>query len=199
MKRLKHILLIIIVIVCSFFYSHITKMNLIYDREVDNSEYLSTGIVSAESINQKFNCVEDTLDGINVKCQIWGDVRDINIHYSIQDVQNGQVVAEGVREATSIDSTKFNEFTFDTVEGCKNKEYILSIWMDNATNEDGISFYYEEVTEPYTELVIAGNKTQGTLIMKTMTNRFDFETFFVVLLFCAFIYGFMKMLYKLFK
>ena len=39
----------------------------------------------------------------------------------------------------------------------------------------------------------------GTLVMKTVTNRFDIETFCVLLIFIVYIVVFLKFLYKLFK
>ena len=42
-------------------------------------------------------------------------------------------------------------------------------------------------------------KIEGTLILKTVTDRFDVETFVVVLLFGAYIAFFFNFLYKMFK
>ena len=61
----------------------------------------------------------------------------------------------------------------------------------------GVGFSYEPKTEKGTELLINGNN--GTLIAKTVTNRFDMETFCVVLLFVLYIVFFVKFLYRLFK
>ena len=45
MKKIKKVIGIIIVLVLAFVYAHIAKPNNIYDKKVDNSEYLSTGVV----------------------------------------------------------------------------------------------------------------------------------------------------------
>ena len=63
----------------------------------------------------------------------------------------------------------------------------------------GVGFSYEPKTEKGTELLINGNNVDGTLIAKTVTNRFDMETFCVVLLFVLYIVFFVKFLYRLFK
>lgn len=63
----------------------------------------------------------------------------------------------------------------------------------------GVGFFYQPVTEKNTELIISDNHTEGTLILKTITNRFDFETFAVLLIFVLYIVVFMKFLYRLFK
>ena len=44
MKNLKRIIAIIIIILLAFAYGHIAKPNNIYDKTVDNSKYLGTGI-----------------------------------------------------------------------------------------------------------------------------------------------------------
>lgn len=199
MKRIKRIAIVILIIICAFIYSHITKMNEIYDRSVDSSEYLSTGVVDSATIEQSFPCVEETIDGVYVKCQIMGDVSGVEIKYALRESGSNNIVAEGSKPASEIESTKFNEFRFNTVEGCKDKIYTLEIWIENSTDENGISFYFQDSIESQTEFVVAGNTTQGTLIMRTMTDRFDFETFCIVLVFVVFIYVFMRILYKLFK
>lgn len=199
MKKVKWIIGIIIVLILAFLYAHIAKMNMIYDKHVDNGDYLSMGILEERKVEQSFKCVEDTLDGINVKCQTLGDVSEVLVKYIITDQSNGEVLAEGNCQASDIVSTKFNKLTFNTIENCRGKELLLTIWSESATGNNGISFYFQPLTEDGTKLFIDGSETQGTMIMKTVTNRFDFETFCVLLLFVVFIVVFMKILYKLFK
>ena len=154
MKNLKRVL--------AFAYGHIAKLNNIYDKTVDNSKYLGTGVTEGP-VEQSFICTEDTLDGVKVKTQIVGDVHGINVKYSLVDVEADKVVGEGNVDATTIKASKFYNYSFDT------------------------------------ELIISDNHTEGTLILKTITNRFDFETFAVLLIFVLYIVVFMKFLYRLFK
>lgn len=199
MKKVKWIIGIIIVLILAFLYAHIAKMNMIYDKHVDNGDYLSMGTLAERRVEQSFICVEDTLDGINVKCQTLGDVSEVVVKYIITDQSNGEVLAEGNCQASDIVSTKFNKLTFNTIENCRGKELLLTIWSESATENNGISFYFQPLTDDGTKLFIDGSETQGTMIMKTVTNRFDFETFCVLLLFVVFVVVFMKILYKLFK
>lgn len=71
-KRVSWIVMIILVLVFAYWYAHIAKMNMIYDKGVDNSEYISMGILEDQRVEQKFVCREDTMDGIYVKCQVTG-------------------------------------------------------------------------------------------------------------------------------
>ena len=173
MKNLKRVIAIIIVVLLAFAYGHIAKLNNIYDKTVDNSKYLGTGVTEGP-VEQSFICTEDTLDGVKVKTQIVGDVHGINVKYSLVDVEADKVVGEG----------RTYKIIFENV---------------GSTETAGVGFFYQPVTEKNTELIISDNHTEGTLILKTITNRFDFETFAVLLIFVLYIVVFMKFLYRLFK
>ena len=198
MKNLKRIIAIIITILLAFAYGHIAKPNNIYDKTVDNSKYLGTGITQG-TVEQSFVCTEDTLDGVKVKTQIVGDVHGINVKYSLVDVEANKVVGEGKADATSIKASKFYNYSFDTVKNCKGKTYKIIFENVGSTETAGVGFFFQPTTEKNTELTISDNHTEGTLILKTITNRFDFETFAVLLIFIQYIVVFMKFLYRLFK
>ena len=186
-KRVSWIVMIILVLVFAYWYAHIAKMNMIYDKGVDNSEYISMGILEDQRVEQKFVCREDTMDGIYVKCQVTGDVTDVNVCYRITSGSPNTPVASGSYPASELKASKFNKLTFDTIEDSRDKEYTLSIWSDPVSARKGVSFYYQPETEEGTELTIGGSAVNGTMIMRTVTNRFDMETFCVVIIFIAFI------------
>lgn len=199
MKKIKVILGIIIVLVLVFAYAHIEKMNIIYDKHVDSSEYLSMGPIGGNKVEQSFLCGEDALDGVYVKCLVLGDVEDVVVKYTLTDQNDGRVLVEGNCLASEIKGSRFNTFSFDRVEGCKDKKLLLTIWSESADEDKGVTFYFQPMTEKGTKLIVDGNETQGTMIMKTITNRFDIETFCVLLIFIGFVVVFMKILYRLFK
>ena len=94
----------------------------------------------------------------------------------------------------------FTKLFFDEkVTGCKDKSYTFEIWEENALAGQGVGFCYEQKVEEGTKLVIAGKEKNGTLITKTITKRFDMETFIVLISFILFISAFLRVLYKLFK
>ena len=66
---------------------------------------------------------------------------------------------------------------------------------DNA----GISFYLSEREGQGGMLKVKGQETKGILAVRTLTHRFDLETFFVLLGILAFIAGFMNVLYRMFR
>lgn len=199
MKKVRRILGIIVVVVFAYWYAHIAKMNMIYDKSVDNSEYISMGILEDQRVEQKFVCPEDKMDGVYAKCQVVGDAADVEVRYSIAEASSREVIAEGSCPASELKPSKFNKLTFDTIEGCKDREYILAIWSEPVSSRKGVSFYYQSETEAGTALTIGGSEINGTMIVRTVTNRFDMETFCVVIIFIGFIAAFMKILYKLFE
>ncbi len=199
MKKVKIAVGVIAIIIISFIYAHISKANMIYDKNVDNSEYLSTGVVYEGEIQQSFLCNEDFLDAIQVRTQVFGDVSEMQVEYRLLDGETEQVLASGTVNSDEIESSRFYEFNFDRIENTNGKEYIFELKNIGAKENQGIGFYFQPAIEDNTFLVISDNKTEGTLIMKTVTNRFDVETFVIFLIFLIYIIVFMNFLYKLFN
>lgn len=195
MKKIKNVIFIILVVAAAFLYAHIGKNNLIYDRAVDNSEYLPTG--SAAVIEQSFVCKEDTLDGFKAKCQIIGDVEDGSVEYSLVDEENNKVLVNGTVPAKEVKNSKFYYFQFNTLQNTRDHSY--KIVFKNENESAGIGFFYQDRTESETSLRINGKETKGTLIIKATTEKFDAETFVVLLVYIIYIALFIKFLYKLFK
>lgn len=200
MKRVKIVVGVIIIIIAAFAYAHIGKVNLVYNKSVDNSEYIGTGVFEG-TVEESFVCVEDTLDGITAKCQLQGDAAGTGIKMTLIDEELDKKVAEAELTAEEIDNSKFNEFTFNTLQNCRGKTFRVVFKNINESIKDtkGIGLLYQPETENNTQLSINGEKIEGTLIIKTVTDRFDLETFCVFLLFVLYIVFFIKFLYKLFR
>ena len=66
---------------------------------------------------------------------------------------------------------------FTTIQNCKGKTYVLSVRQSAEDGESAVHFSYEKKVEPGTKFVVNGNDIEGTMIIKTITNRFDLETF----------------------
>ena len=61
MKKVKSLIIIVLILAAAFLYAHIGKNNLVYDKNVDNSQYIPTGAVA--EIEQTFvsqeMCIRD--------------------------------------------------------------------------------------------------------------------------------------------
>lgn len=192
MKKIKKMAAVIILILIAFIYGHIHKTHAIYDRTVENDQYIMLD-GSQSQITQEFICEEDSLDGIQVKCQNLQEDPETEIRIYLQDCENGETVAESVKKAGDIKAGKFNEFSFDTVTRCRGKAYKV------VFEKDSIALYAEKTSEEGTNLKINSEESEGTLILKTVTYRFDIETFCVFLLLVLYICVFFQFLNWLFS
>ncbi|SHK15537.1 hypothetical protein SAMN02745243_02321 [Hespellia stercorisuis DSM 15480] len=197
-KKIKIVIGIVIALAVCFLYAHIEKNNVIYDRTVDDSEYKQTGVIESGNLNQSFVCKEDLLKGVNVKCVIVGDVSNVKIAYKLVNTGTGEEYT-GTVDAKKLKNNKYYEFGMEQISGCENQEFEFILEEKGATAENGISFYITPQSEKNTVLNVKGNPTEGTVIMKTVSYRFDVETFVVLFACVAFIAGFMRMLYGLFN
>ena len=192
MKKIKKMAAVIILILIAFIYGHIHKTHAIYDRTVENDQYIMLD-GSQSQITQEFICEEDSLDGIQVKCQNLQEDPEAEIRVYLQDCENGGIVAKSVKKAGEIKTGKFNEFSFDTVSRCRGKAYKV------VFEKDFLALYAEKTSEEGTNLKINSEESEGTLILKTVTYRFDIETFCVFLLLVLYIGVFFQFLNWLFS
>lgn len=192
MKKIKKMAAVIILILIAFIYGHIHKTHAIYDRTVENDQYIMLD-GSQSQITQEFICEEDSLDGIQVKCQNLQEDPEAEIRVYLQDCENGGIVAKSVKKAREIKTGKFNEFSFDTVSRCRGKAYKV------VFEKDFLALYAEKTSEEGTNLKINSEESEGTLILKTVTYRFDIETFCVFMLLVSYICVFFQFLNWLFS
>lgn len=192
---------ILIVVILAFLYAHIDKNSYLYDRNADTSTFLNTGILlDGEKISQEFISEEDILDGMNIKCAVQGENAGVEVHYTLQDVETKKEIASGTMKAGEIKNNKFNLFKVKQMNGTEGKRYLFEITETGADAANGVSFYVvPEKADTAQQLSIKNNETQGALAVRTVSHRFDVETFVVLLGFVLFIVIFMKLLYKLFK
>ena len=104
-----------------------------------------------------------------------------------------QYRAQARKKVGDIKTGKFNEFSFDTVTRCRGKAYKV------VFEKDSIALYTEKTSEKGTNLKINSEESEGTLILKTVTYRFDIETFYVFLLLVLYICVFFQFLNWLFS
>lgn len=192
MKKIKKMAAVIILILIAFIHGHIHKTHAIYDRTVENDQYIMLD-GSQSQITQEFICEEDSLDGIQVKCQNLQEDPEAEIRVYLQDCENGGIVAKSVKKAGEIKTGKFNEFSFDTVSRCRGKAYKV------VFEKDFLALYAEKTSEEGTNLKINSEESEGTLILKTVTYRFDIETFCVFMLLVSYICVFFQFLNWLFS
>lgn len=199
-KKVYSIIIGILIVLAVFLYAHIGKTHNIYDKEVETGEYRTTTLyTNNDSLSQEFQCPEESLDGIRVRCNLTGDTNAVEVIYSLTDLSTNEEVASGTVGGDEFENNKFYQFSFDTVTGCKDKQYLFTIEILNQDAGNCINFSYQDGKEPGTSMSINEEDVNGTLIMRTVTDKFDMETFVVLLIFVIYVIAFMKFLNRLFK
>lgn len=201
-KRIKILIIVAVLIVFAGAYSVIDKANAVYDKNCDESEFVSLDLYPGENVTQEFMAVEGKIDGVSAKITAIGDITDGRLKYELKDKSTGEIVRSGEEDLTRLKTGKFFEFKFEQLDGCKDKEYQLSFELKSVEEGNGIRLYYT----PYKEdgstaagLLKDEESIDGTLVLRILTHRFDLETFFVAVCFLLYIVGFMKWLYKMFQ
>lgn len=197
MKKIKWVIILVVVIALSFVYSYIDKRDYIYSTDVDSSEYINTGVLYEDIIEQEFVCKEDVVDSLSLKMSTSGDVSDVLVKYEL--FVDGSLVRNGALEVEAIENNKFNTIDFKKVKNVKNSKFELRIMQIGGNQYNGVSFYLSPEREGETKLVVRGEETKGTLTLRLITHRFDLETFIVSLLLVSFVIAFFIALVKLFK
>lgn len=198
-KKIRILIGGVVIIGAVFLYAHIGKTHNIYNEDIDTSEYKATGMSVNQLLEQEFECQEDTLDGIKIKCKLSGNVEPVSIEFSLKNNENGKIIAQKKVKGTEFEESKFYSLIFNTVEKCRGNSFTLTIEETGGDIVNHVDFSYTDGKEKNTQLFLNGQEQDGTLVMRTVTNRFDLETFCVLLVFIIYIACFMRFLYRLFR
>lgn len=191
MKKIKKMAAVIVLILLAFVYGHVHKTHAIYDRMIENDQYV---MMDVSQVRYRRNLsVRRRYWMESGECQNLQEDPETEIRIYLQDCENGETVAESVKKVGDIKTGKFNEFSFDTVTRCRGKAYKV------VFEKDSIALYTEKTSEEGTNLKINSEESEGTLILKTVTYRFDIETFCVFLLLVLYICVFFQFLNWLFS
>lgn len=198
-KKIISSLMLIVVIVSAYFYSHIDKNSYIYDRNADTNTFYGTGILKeGNQIKQTFIAEEDTIDGINIKVTTAGNVENVVLHYVLLD-ESLQEVCKATVPGNELENNKFNKLQVSGINGAKGKEYTLVISEEHSDEQNGIGFYVAPDNQQEQMLTVNEDNVDGVLVARVISHGFDLETFIVVLGMIAFVVTFMKVLYKFFR
>lgn len=198
-QKFGRILIGIVVIFAVFGYAHIAKTHDVYDRNIDTSEYKDTNVCLNEEVAQSFICQEEHLDGVRVKCRLIGEAKNVVIDYFLIDKETNTQLVQGTVKGSQIKNGKFFEFPFDTIKNTRGKQYEFKIIEKGEDSDNSVNFCYTSKKEKNTNMSLNGDDLEGTVVLRTVTNRFDLETFCVLLIFILYIIAFMRFLYKLFR
>lgn len=198
-KWMKYVMLSALAAAVCFLYAHIDKVHNVYDTTTDNSSYISAYIAEDSFVSQSFRCTEDHIDGISLKLLLGGEAKEGELHYRLLD-ESGQELLHGVYPFEQINSERINKIMFDeTVENTKDNVYKISLEAEGLDAGGSLGIYYDPVGVRTGDLEVNGGKTEGTLVLRWITHRFDVETFIVTLGIIVYFVSFFKILYRLFS
>jgi len=197
-KWLKYVVFSMAAIILCFLYANVDKAYYVYDGESDSSEYIAVNIGKDASISQGFECAEKSFDGIAVKVLVNSISDSGKLVYDLQDSE-GETLIEGKIALSDIDNGRINKIKFDkTVEGTESGSYTIYFRTEDMSDGESVGLYYDDQNNFDDSLNINGEKINGTLILRTITHRFDIETFLVTLGCIVYFVLFFRILYRLF-
>lgn len=182
-KKITTIVAAVILIAAAGLYSFIDRTTDIYDSQIDSSDYVSIGLAEGGKTEQRFTSSEESLDGISVKLDASGNIENLVLNYKLTDEESGKVVAEGEASLAGAQSGKYFDMNFEQVTGCKGKEYLFEIMVQECDEQTSMTVY----------------RAGEILVMRTIHQGFDVETFIITVCFILYIVLFMKWLSKLFR
>ena len=197
-KRIAYIVLGCILILFIGFYAIVDKNNGIYDKNIDTSQYIAIGLEKGESIEQTFVSKEDILNAINVKMSVSGQPQDKAVSFELKD-DKGDVLVSGNTSLEKMKTGKFFKFAFEEQSGCKGQKYTFVLKIDRCDAGNQVIIYTVPNTEKKAECIVNGEKVDGVMALRTVTHRFDLETFIVTTVFMIYVILFIKWLAKVFK
>lgn len=199
-SKIKTIILILVILVLSGVYAVIDKPVSFYDTTCDTSKFLSIPLEEGKQISQNFQCKEKKLDGMAIKLSADNieDKSQAVILYEVVDKETGDCVAEGEENLGKLRSGKFFKIKFDTVTGTQGKSFTFNLIVKNSAMGT-VRVFYTSGADDTATLTYSGDTIDGVGVMRSLTHRFDVETYIVTLCFAAYIILFMRWLYKLFK
>ena len=199
-SKIKFLILALVIVGLSVAYSFVDKTVSIYDTKVDTSDFQSISMEIGKELSQTFICTENNLDGISLKISAdnVSDNTQVLIGYSLIDNDSKEIVSEGRVTLEELQSGSFFKIRFDRISECAEKEYVLTMSLLECPSGN-IRLFYAPGNAGSMELDYDGEHIDGVEVMRTLTHRFDVETFVVTICFAVYIILFMRWLYKLFE
>lgn len=199
-KQLPVIIGLVAVILFSVWYGFTDKTHKTYDNNVNTATYVDMGVLGeGQVLSQTFTCEENVLDAFMIKCGPTGDYGNTTVCLTVKDAETGDVLSTGEESGSNIRPRRLHKFRITQLAGCKGKSLTLEITESGAEPGNGIDLYYQPNENSIGTLTVDGEPVPGVFVMKTVTERFDTETFIIILVSILFIWGFLWFLYKLFK
>lgn len=182
-------------------YSMIDKSRAVYDTDIDVSQFQGIFLEEGKEVVQEFVCEEESLDAVGFKVAVDNqmDKKKILLSYRLIEQGSGKQMAEGETNLEGMKVGKFFQAHFPKIKGCHGKAYRFSISLKQRGTDGNIQLFYVPGRSEEAKLFYGDEQIEGVGLFRTVTHRFDLETFIVAASFLIYIVVFMRWIYKLFK
>ena len=198
-KKIISVLGLCAVIVFAYFFAYIDYNTYLYNRNADARSFYGTSVLKHEELlKQVFVAEKDTIDGLNIKVNLSGDVTDVELRCSILDAEQQEVSFVQIK-ASELEANKFNNIELPTIADTQGKEFTIVLQACNSDELNGVGFYVDPALREEQVLQFNDSEMEGNLVARVISHRFDVETFVMLVGIIVFVTVFMKILYKFFK
>ena len=125
--------------------------------------------------------------------------RNLKSLYKKAKDEDDKKVASGSVSLEKIKAGKFFTLKFDELTGCKGKTYTFELTAEQCEKDAQIIVYAVPGADKEVPLEVKGEKAEGVMVLRTITHRFDIETFVVTAIFILYVILFIRWLSKVFK
>lgn len=200
-KVLRYVITAAVIFVIAFLYAHVNKNISIYDKSVDTSLYGNMGVLGKGlCVRQEFVCNKDVLDGVSIKCGTIGESVTAAYQYQILDGTSEEILRQGTVEGAEVKNSKYYTIKFDQIKESKNKKFIFTFQSENASFDNALTIYNVPKGEEKADLYLNSDEfVNNTLALRTVSHIFDIETFISVSFCLAYLYIFIKILFRFFS
>lgn len=211
MKTLKKILIFIVIVVIGIFYSYGTWSKEIFDTSIGSMSYEKTDFLTSGSVlEQEFECDRQGLSGFTLKLLKQEGQQLGNYDWIIQETESGKVIAKGEIGEAETETRLFQSSNpqkqgtirvkFPCQKDSKEKKYKLVLKATDIQDVESAAVYLTNSNSVVSSLKVNGQTISGKAsVLKLDCKRFNAETFVVFLGIAAYLWVFIKFMYKLFK
>lgn len=200
-KKLISIIFIFILLALSAIYSITDKVEFVYNKNIDNSNYTNLGEISGNTtVKQQFLCNRNGLCAVDIKFGTYDRKNSAILNYTIEDI-DGNIMANGNIKTADISNNEFYHVKIPIIDNSKGKNYTLTITDNSAMNGNSVTIYTvpDNATNNTVKIIQNSNEKEindSVIAMKFVTHGFDIETFIIMIFFISFIALFIKILYR---
>lgn len=185
-KKISYAIGICVILILIFLYSFVDKKYPIYDTDIATENYVPCEDIAGDNVvTQEFVSEVDTIKAVSLKCVVNSADADTTMSYALYDKEDNELERHEIKLG-QIKSGKFNDFPLDNINNCQGESYVFKLWNQDKS-DSSMSVYKTEDIE------------SGTMVLRVIMHKFDWETFVVVCCFVCYIVFFIRVLYRFFR